>query len=178
MTPDDIVVGLVALWGGKLVGRTRLQKGAYLLHRCGANLDLRFVYYHYGPFSFALAEGCLDARADDRLGIAEHRGPRAVYGIFTTDRNSRPPDGVGDLTAEQARPLVERMKQETGLVLEIAATVAFFRDRGMDTQAAVAETKARKTVKASTERLDKAMRLLRDLGLCNASAGATPETDA
>lgn len=176
MTPDDIVVGLVALWGGKLVGRTRLQKGAYLLHCCGANLGLRFVYYHYGPFSFELAEGCLDARADARLGIAEHQGPRAVYGIFTTDRNSRPPDGIGDLTAEQARPLVERMKQETGLVLEIAATIAFFRDRGMDMQAALAETKARKSIKASKERVEKAMRLLRDVGLCNASAAAAPET--
>ena len=175
MTPDDIVVGLVALWGGKLLGRTRLQKGAYLLHCCGANLDLRFVYYHYGPFSFELAEGCLDARADERLRIAEHQGLRAVYGIFTTGSNSRPPDGIGDLTAARARPLVERMKQETGLVLEIAATIVFFRDRGMDMQAALAETKARKPVKASKERLDKAMRLLRDLRLCDATAAAAPE---
>ena len=175
MTPDDIVVGLVALWGGKLLGRTRLQKGAYLLHCCGANLDLRFEYYHYGPFSFELAEGCLDSRADELLGIAEHQGLRAVYGIFTTDSNSRPPDGISDLTAARARLLVERMKQETGLVLEIAATIVFFRDRGMDMQAALAETKARKSIKASKERLDKAMRLLRDLRLCDATAAAAPE---
>ena len=45
---ENIVVNLIALHGGELVGRTRLQKEAYLLHRCGANFDLPF------PFIFTI----------------------------------------------------------------------------------------------------------------------------
>jgi hypothetical protein len=40
----EIAVNLIALHDGELVGRTRLQKRAYLLHRCGAEFTLNFVY--------------------------------------------------------------------------------------------------------------------------------------
>ena len=40
MNVEKIVVGLIALNGGTLVGRTRLQKQAYLLDKCGASFGL------------------------------------------------------------------------------------------------------------------------------------------
>ena len=53
MNAEDIAAGLIALHENKeLSGRKRLQKEAYLLHRCGANFDLPFTYHHYGPYSF------------------------------------------------------------------------------------------------------------------------------
>ena len=83
MNPENIVVDLIAMNGGELIGRTRLQKGAYLLHRCGANFDLRFVYHHYGPYSFDLAAGCLDARAEGWIEIEEKPGRyRVPYATF------------------------------------------------------------------------------------------------
>ena len=41
--------------GGRIVGRTRFQKIAYLLSVAGFEDGLRFVYKHYGPFSEDLA---------------------------------------------------------------------------------------------------------------------------
>lgn len=67
MNEEDVVVNLIALHGGRLVGRTRLQKGGYLLHRCGADLDLDFIYHHYGPYTFDLAAGVTDASAQGRV---------------------------------------------------------------------------------------------------------------
>ena len=80
MKAEDIVVNLIALHGGELGGRTRMQKAAYLLHRCGAKFDLPFVYHHYGPYSFDLAAGCTDAHAEGRIETEEkltaHHGIR------------------------------------------------------------------------------------------------------
>ena len=42
--------------GGKLVGRTRLQKVAYLTQLAGFARDFPFEYRHYGPYSEELAE--------------------------------------------------------------------------------------------------------------------------
>ena len=53
MNAMEIAVNLIALHGGELVGRTRFQKRAYLLHRCGASFTLKFVCHHYGPYRFS-----------------------------------------------------------------------------------------------------------------------------
>ena len=67
MNEEDVAVNLVALHSGRLVGRTRLQKEGYLLHRSGAGFDLEFVYHHYGPYSFELATGVKDACVHKRI---------------------------------------------------------------------------------------------------------------
>ena len=74
MKGKEIVVNLIALYGGELVGRTRLQKQAYLLHRCGGQFQLNFVYHHYGPYSFDLADGLTDARVEGQIEIEEKPG--------------------------------------------------------------------------------------------------------
>ena len=58
MNAEDIAAGLIALHENKeLSGRKRLQKEAYLLHRCGADFDLPFTYHHYGPYSRIIHKG-------------------------------------------------------------------------------------------------------------------------
>ena len=73
MNAEDIAVNLIKLSRGKLVGWTRLQKGAYLLDRCGAAFGLPFIYHYYGPYSFELAYGWEDALAEGRIEIEEKR---------------------------------------------------------------------------------------------------------
>ena len=166
MNAEDIVVGLIELCGGRLVGRTRLQKGAYLLHRCGANFDLSFVYHHYGPYSFDLANGCVNARANKRIRIEERTGRYGIrYAIFSLREDALSSDGLGSLSADESRSLLEKMKKAEDIVLELAATIVYFGENGYDMKGSIAETKARKPVKASPERLDKAFSLIRDLGL-------------
>ena len=177
MNADDIVVNLIALHGGRLVGRTRLQKGAYLLHRCGADFDLSFVYHHYGPYSFNLVEGLTDARAEKRIAVEERPGRHGVpYAIFRTEGEVATPDRIGRLAADEARALLEEMKGVSDIVLELAATVVFLRDEwdyyGKEKVGPVDETKARKPLKATDERMAQALALLDALGLWDEAARA------
>ena len=167
MNVEDIVVNLIALHGGELVGRTRLQKEAYLLHRCGANFDLPlpFTYHHYGPYSFALADGLIDARASDRIDIEERRGSYGIrYAIFRSKGDHAADDGLGDLSADRVRSLLEHMQEVSDIVLELAATIVFLREEGgYRHAAAVKETTERKPLKATAERMEQALVLLRKL---------------
>ena len=182
MNAEDIAVGLVALNGGELVDRTRLQEVAYLLDRCGAEFGLPFEYYRYGPYSFEFVGGLNDALADERIEVEERPGRHKVpYAIFRTDAER--PETLGNLPAERAVSLLGRMKYVSDFVLELAATIVFLRDEwhyyGKDkvaaadaTGAAVEETKRRKSLKATPERLEKALALLREFGLAEAPAPA------
>ncbi|MCY4502117.1 MAG: hypothetical protein OXE57_11210 [Alphaproteobacteria bacterium] len=163
MNEEDAVVNLVALHGGRLVGKTRLQKGGYLLHRCGANLDSEFVYHHYGPYSFELAMGVKDARAHERIAEEDRVGFHGIaYAIFSTEEVPVP---MGGLSVERAKELSTRMDKEPNVVLELAATIAFLRDDENYGSAAIKETKARKPLKATPNYLRRARELLNDLGL-------------
>ena len=73
------VAGIVRDAGSRIVGRTRLQKVAYLLSVTGLEDGLPFVYKHYGPYSEDLATAARDATCHvvnpietwDRLGFGE-----------------------------------------------------------------------------------------------------------
>ena len=174
MNAEDIAAGLIALHEDKeLIGRTRLQKEAYLLHRCGANFDLPFTYHHYGPYSFELAEGTLYAQADNRIEIEEEVGRYGVrYAIFRSKGDAQAPDHIGQLPSGEARRLLSRMGKVSDVVLEIAATIAFLRDERGYGNDAVDETKIRKPRKASSERVQEAQVLLSELGVEPQSAFA------
>ena len=166
MNVADIVVNLIALHGGEMVGRTRLQKEAYLLHRCGANLDLPFIYHHYGPYSFALVDGLIDARAEGRIEIEERLGSYGIrYAIFRSKGTSGVRDRLGDLPATSVRSLLEKMQEVSDIVLELAATIVFLREDGGYGYDAMEETKERKPLKATRDRMEQALMLLRKLGL-------------
>ncbi len=168
MNVEEIVTGLVALNGGELIGRTRLQKQAYLLDRCGANFGLRFIYHHYGPYCFDLVDGLTDALAEKRITMEEKPGRHGVpYAIFKS--KEEPPPPLGALSACQASAFLDKLKGASDIVLELAATMVFLRDEwdyyGKGEIDPVEETKARKPLKATDERIEKAVALLRDLGL-------------
>ena len=176
MKAEEIVVNLIASHkDGRLVGRTRLQKLAYLLHRCGADFDLPFVYHHYGPYSFDLADGLTDARAEGRIEIEEQIGRHGIrYAIFKSKGDAGPQQRLGELSAKKARSLIRKMENVLDdIVLELAATIVFLRDEGGYGEQAVKETEARKPLKATPERIREACDLLRalDLEAKTASAG-------
>ena len=58
--------------GGRIVGRTRLQKSVYLLSLAGYETPFRFGYKHYGPFSETAADAADLAVAFEL--IVEQRG--------------------------------------------------------------------------------------------------------
>jgi uncharacterized protein YwgA len=129
--------------GGQIVGRTRLQKIAYLLEATGLGSGFEFEYRHYGPYSEQLADAVLTSR---HLSIiTEENHPTSwggFYSIFTTG-DSRVSDVQG------RRELIEETKSADPVALELAATAVFLaRDGEFD---AWAETANRKPEKAKSK---------------------------
>ena len=159
----DLVIGMVALNGGQLVSKIRLQKTFYLLERCGLSSGLEFDYRYYGPFSAELARASDDAVAARRMHAQEQLGFHEVpYTVYNTPEEAS--EQIGELSAERAQKLLKIMSDNSAVVLELAATIVYFRERGYGDRTR-AELKARKPLKATDDRIGKAQELLRRLGL-------------
>ena len=92
----DYLSSMVLLGGGEVVGKTRLQKMAYLLEAKGIGFgSLDFDYHSYGPFSSELAFAAEDAESLGFLVTEEHPGFHEVpYTVFkTTEKASQFHDG-------------------------------------------------------------------------------------
>ncbi len=173
MTPQETAVAIVALNEGRLVGRTRLQKTAYLLDQCGMRSRLSYQYHYYGPYSFELADGWATAESAGHLKLESKPGRHGVpYTVFITPHS--PPAKLGALPAARAKEILARLAKEPDVVLELAATLRFFANRP-DVDDPEAEVRRRKPVKSTPGKLAAARTLLNDLGL---PAGGGPSLSA
>ena len=140
--------------GGELVGRTRLQKIAYLLQLAGYGDEFHFEYKHYGPFSDDLARGMEIASAIGQVQEDEQQsGWGGWYSVYRLP-GSRTSD-------DPSRAEFVRLAKEVGAVeLELAATAAFlFAVDGVGrtkTGNPWTETRARKPEKSGDGRLERA----------------------
>lgn len=166
---DQLVVGTVALAGGELVGRIRLQKVVYLLDQLGMNSGAPFEYHHYGPYSEAISDAVTDAKFWGHISEAvRFRGADgAPYSSFKTEPETPEPAQLGDLGAEDAKKYLAKFTGCTSTVLELAATVHWlaFVEQVPNWRA---EIEVRKSGKTSNGRLAKALALLGDLNLAPA----------
>ncbi len=159
----DLVVELVAANGGEIVGKTRLQKTVYLLDACGLGSGFEFEYHNYGPFSSDLAFETDASVATGLLKPEERRGFHEVpYVVYRTD--AEPPTRIGALDAEVVLEKLGVLKGYSAIVLELAATIQYFRDLG-DSDKINDRVRQLKPLKATPERLQKAWDLLDALGL-------------
>ena len=137
---------IIAAAGGKLVGRTRLQKLGYLLELAGLGDGFEFSYRHYGPFSEELSLATRDATLVGLVREEEHPASwGGTYSVYTTD---------------QTEPNLQRLafakiaSEANAVELELAATAAFLAVEGsVDPWG---ETACRKPDKAAAGRLEKA----------------------
>jgi uncharacterized protein len=161
---EELVVGAVALAGGELVGRIRLQKVIYLLDHLGMNSGASFEYYHYGPYSEAVSDAVTDAKFWGHLNeaVSFRVADGAPYSSFKTE--NQPPTQIGELSAENAKLYLDKFAGQTSTVLELAATVHWlaFKEERADWRD---EIEVRKVGKTSNGRLEKALALLVDLNL-------------
>ncbi|WP_156938181.1 hypothetical protein [Mesorhizobium sp. WSM3626] len=135
--------------GGRVVGRTRLQKIAYVLSASGLYNSFTFSYKHYGPFSEELATAAREAKL---LGLVDETEQMAAWGgsysIFHVN---------ADIPAEvpQARLGLARLAaQADAIALELAATALFLSKEGIDDP--WEETERRKPEKADQVHLQAA----------------------
>lgn len=151
------VAELIALNGGRLVGRTRLQKSVYLLQASGINLGFDFDYHHYGPYSEELASAARDAEV---LGMVDVEW-RVSYGNEYAIFRSHVP--VSDFpNFDKASELLKTLGKYDATVLELAATADFLRKNGYGSDA-WEETKRRKASKVTPQRLEQSKALLQEL---------------
>jgi uncharacterized protein len=154
------VLEIVALAGGSIVGRTRLQKCTCGLELTGLGFGFQFSYKHFGPYSEELKVACDDANA---LGLVHEQRKRALWGgeysVFVTD------DGQELKTDNVMRPvrsaMLQAMSKADPVVLELTITAAYLAAKR--TTDPWGEVQERKSDKASEETIAKSKALYREL---------------
>ena len=146
------VAAIVSDAGGRLVGRTRLQKVGYLTQLAGFAEDFQFEYRHYGPYSEELAEameiavGLEIVREEKKESMSG-----AWYSVYHANRSAGDDDRARFIAAAAKISAIE---------LELAATAAFVYTEegctGKGAKGAWAITGQRKQSKAADGRLEKA----------------------
>lgn len=135
--------------GGEIVGRTRLQKVAYLLELAGLGVGFDFDYHHYGPYSEELADAVRVAKAFELISEEERQTTwGGWFSIFKLNSD------IGH--ADTKRAVFARTAAGIDAVeLELAATAAYLAsvDESKDPWGETAELKPEK---ASNGRLDRA----------------------
>lgn len=138
--------------GGRIVGRTKLQKIGYFLEAAGVGSGFPFRYKHYGPYSEQLAAAAQHAAAL-RL-IVENESIASWGGQYSTFHTQMPPDPS---THPARAQLAQELVNADAVELELAATAAFLAsERFLDPWA---ETARRKPEKAEGGRLERAKQL-------------------
>jgi uncharacterized protein YwgA len=137
--------------GGVLIGRTRLQKIAYLVQLAGFGEDFLFEYRHYGPYSEGLAQAMEIAVAlgpvDEEERVADWGGRYSIYNYKLSEDGSAPnPDRTS---------FVQQAKRIDAVELELAATAAYLFVKEAVTDP-WQETRRRKPGKAAEGRLERA----------------------
>jgi hypothetical protein len=146
--------------GGRVVGRTRLQKIAFLLEAAGVGFGFRFKYKHYGPYSEELSEA---AGIAGLLGLLhEDEQPASWGGTYSIYTASSP---RGSQTLEPQIKLAEEGARADAVELELAATALFLASEGVLNP--WSETARRKPDKADNGRLERAKRLYEHLRQIN-----------
>ena len=153
--PQAAAARIIQDAGGELVGRTRLQKIAFLLKLAGFGDEFSFEYRHYGPYSEDLAQAMEIAAI---LGPVKEEERTAEWGgrysVYTLQQSPGPVD-------DQRAVFVQIAKRLDAVELELAATAAYLYvyERigvdGMDNP--WIETRRRKPSKAEGGRLERAV---------------------
>ena len=163
MELEEYAAAVVDVAGGQVVGKTRLQKIAYLLEEMGLGYGLDFDYHNFGPFSAELAFAVDDAEA---LGYLESREKLGYHEVPYTTFEARPeaPKFEDDEKQSDRQEAVNTMEEYSAVVLELAATAVYLERNGY-VESAWKEVKKRKAVKATKRRLNAARNLVQSLQL-------------
>ena len=152
------IADLVHLNGGRIVGKTRLQKTFYFLEVFDLGLGLDFQYYHYGPYSEDLSLAVDDAVALDVISIDWKAGSNAPYAVFSVTS-----ENISSSSSDEGRrKVLSVLEKYDSISLELAATADFLSKVGYESDP-WSETRIRKSTKATDEKVEKAKHLLSDL---------------
>jgi uncharacterized protein YwgA len=161
MATPQAVKTIVDAAGGRLVGKTRLQKSAYLLEAAGVGLGFDFSYHYYGPYSDELAIAAEDAEALTLVTVKwETTQSGLQYAVYESSPSNE--EDFSDIS-KRRKSILDTLAQYDSISLELAATAHFLRQNGYSDP--WSETHRRKPEKASDDRVTKAKRLSAALGI-------------
>jgi len=150
--PIEKAADIIRDAGGKIVGRTRLQKIACLMELAGVGYGFSFEYHHYGPYSEELTHAIRDAYLIGLLNEEECSASwGGTYSVYTTDVASVLPP------SSPQKILVQLAVDADPIELELAITAAFLGSQGEGNP--WQETENRKSEKARDGRLERAKHL-------------------
>lgn len=153
------VVEILALAGGKIIGRTRLQKAVCALELTGLGFGFTFSYKHFGPFSDELKFACDYA---DALGLIHEERKTATWGgeysVFATHAEASAERSDTDKSREA---LLRVMVDTNPIALELAITAAFLASKGFVSP--WGEVAVRKKAKATPQAMSEAKELYQQL---------------
>jgi len=144
----------------KVVGRTRLQKEVKLLQSLGFPTTYGYKLHFYGPYSEALHS---DVGLLGQLGYVDENEKATQqnepYYVIASRTGLSLPD------VSQYRNAIDKLHGTETVVLELAATYQAFRELGEDHKEALAQLRRKKGNKCDDGRDERALSLLRELGL-------------
>ena len=126
MNDAEKVVRLVQEAGGRVVGRTRLQKIVCLLELADVEDGFRFSYHLFGPYSEELSNAIERAVLFDKIHEKnEKAGWGGTYSIYTTKESA-----VADSPIRKG--IIEVANSAGAIALELAATAAYLAKTKVD----------------------------------------------
>jgi len=168
MSEDEkLVRDVLAAADGRIIGRIRIQKIFYLLEQLGLSSRFRFSYHYFGPYSGELALAIERAKILDKSvkeDLVPFDGEGGFYSVYELAAEQQIPEQVGEIPSERARELISRMKRETSVVIELAATIHWLRKKEKIADWCH-ELKLRKPTKAQDPQIQRARALLEEIGL-------------
>lgn len=154
--------------GGEIVGRTRLQKIAFLLEAAGVGSGFTFQYKHYGPYSEDLATAVSTANALTLITEIQQRAAwGGMYSIYSCTQ------ALEQTTEVSRRTIAEEGARADAIELELAATALFLASQGE--RDPWGETARRKPDKAALHRIANARELYNRLRAAAAAPARLPE---
>lgn len=152
------IVEILAQAGGRIIGRTRLQKAVCALELTGLGYGFSFSYKHFGPYSEELKLTCDYA---DALGLIYEERKTAVWGgeysVFGTAEVSKEKND----TDKKREALLGIIVIAEPVALELAVTAAFLASKGF--VAPWGEVIERKKAKATERAISEARELYKRL---------------
>lgn len=149
------VAQLIREAGGKIVGRTRLQKIACLLELADVGDGFRFSYHHFGPYSEELSGAAEMAELYDMIQKTDKRASwGGTYSVYTVNES-------GKATSAVRQGIIDATINAGAIVLELAATAAYLAKTDADDP--WREVAERKPEKATPELMTQAKDLYRRL---------------
>lgn len=117
---------LVSDAGGQIVGRTRIQKAAYILEAMGLGEGFSFSYRHYGPYSEDLSSALNYAQIFDMIAEDEKRAAwGGTYSVFRTIEDAQP-------TSVARGKVLALANASDPIELELAATAVYLANAGSE----------------------------------------------